>query len=149
MKTTIEASLFLRLDTDAALAPFLRHSVVTLLERSWGLTGPTKEFGLMATELYANVVTHAAWATSKVPVFLCRLGGGVVFCVRDGDPRLPCLPTQRDETAESGRGLALLAAYTDEYGGQWGCRPMSAGKITWLWWPFVTAETQAERLVPA
>lgn len=78
---------------------------------------------LLISELVTNAVQHARGGRIMVSV---RAGGGVVAGVQDEDPTLP-LVRDAEPWESCGRGLALVAALSDD----WGYYPAEAGK--WVW----------------
>lgn len=71
---------------------------------------------LMMHELMANVVLHARARTMRVTVVLLDAVGVLMGVVQDdgvGSVVLPDGSELRDESGESGRGLAVVAALAD------------------------------------
>lgn len=118
------------------------------------------------SELAANAVEHTdsgAGGTFTVAVGRPREGAAVVAVADDGGPGEPAVggspacPAQRepaeDETAprenpeeampESGRGLALVAAFSS----RWGCRRTGRGHLVWAeaTWPVPVGGTGGGR----
>jgi len=79
---------------------------------------------LACTELVTNAVLHA----HTVIEVTVEVAGAVRVCVRDGSRALPRRGS-RDSDATTGRGLALVAALTDQYGV---ADAGPAGKTVWF-----------------
>ncbi|MFD7293169.1 ATP-binding protein [Streptomyces sp. NPDC059897] len=82
----------------------------------WGLPGLADDAGLALTELVANVVRHVP--ERRCTVRMMRTDGdGVRVEVADAHPGVP-VPQDltRGELAESGRGLAMVAALVTRWG---------------------------------
>ncbi|WP_425834505.1 ATP-binding protein [Streptomyces fractus] len=94
----------------------------------WGMPGLADDAELALTELIANVVRHVPGRSCTVR--MTRADAGVRVEVADAHPALP-EPRERRECAESGRGLAIVAAVVD----RWGVVPHRAphsGKTVWF-----------------
>jgi anti-sigma regulatory factor (Ser/Thr protein kinase) len=96
----------------------------------WSLTALAEQVEQVVSELVANAVAAAGAAGPVQPVRLWLLtdGSQVLVLVWDASPGLPAR-AEPDDEAESGRGLFLVEAYSQE----WGSYPTrhSAGKIVW------------------
>lgn len=92
----------------------------------WGLHDVIDAAQLCVSELVANVINHVGVGTPGT-LAVSMNGTRVRIEVHDPDPR--CLPVLLDpsDTAESGRGLALLSAVSD----RWGVQPYGDHKVTW------------------
>lgn len=98
---------------------FLREAAI-----GWQLPGDVIDDALVVvSEMTANAVTHA-----RTPVVLSLIYDGHTLLITTADGA-PAVPTPRDapETAEDGRGLALIAALATSHGVQ--LTPL--GKVTW------------------
>lgn len=108
--------------------------IISAQLRYWHLDPLIDQAALGVTELLTNVHRHAQpdkSCTVDIELLLDRL----TVSVHDHDPRLPTV-NQADSLATSGRGLALIAAFSES----WGVRPIgSAGKAVWFTLP--TAST--------
>ncbi|MER5440608.1 ATP-binding protein [Streptomyces sp. NPDC002790] len=94
----------------------------------WELGELADDAELALTELIANVVRHVPGRSCTVRMM--RADAGVRVEVADAHPVLP-EPRDRRECAESGRGLAIVAAVVD----RWGVVPHRAprgGKTVWF-----------------
>ncbi|MGB9184934.1 MAG: MEDS domain-containing protein [Solirubrobacteraceae bacterium] len=100
-----------------------RHFVADALGR-WGYAdGLVDDAKLLVTELATNAVVHARSTFSVV----ARTGGpGVRVSVHDASPVEPTL-RDGDPTAQSGRGLQLVAALS----ASWGVDVTAEGKTVW------------------
>jgi anti-sigma regulatory factor (Ser/Thr protein kinase) len=78
----------------------------------------------LTNEVVANAIRHG-----RPPIELSVVGDGelVVIAVTDSGPGLPVL-RETDRTAESGRGLIILEAFSDD----WGVAPLAQGKQVWF-----------------
>lgn len=101
----------------------------------WGLDDQVETATLLASELVANAVVHAATPfVVEVSVDLDR--AELVVAVTDFDTRassiaamrLRRLPDEPDLDAESGRGLLIVARMADG----WHVDPTPAGKTVWF-----------------
>ncbi|MEU5401711.1 ATP-binding protein [Streptomyces sp. NPDC005963] len=94
---------------------------------AWGLEGAADAAQLVVSELVANAFVHASGPRIRVTV--TRQGPtSVRVAVVDESQALPRNRSVGDQ-AESGRGLALVAAHC---GGQWGVELLDqGGKAVW------------------
>ncbi|WP_269854791.1 ATP-binding protein [Streptomyces sp. RPT161] len=120
-----------------------RHFTYTTLRR-WELCELVDNVALVASELVTNALRHGvgtdtgphptAAQTSPPPVVrlgLARWTSRVVVSVRDPSSQGP-VPRAPDFTAESGRGLHLIASCCET----WGWHPLTgAGKVVWALFP--------------
>ncbi len=92
----------------------------------WGLPDVVEAAQICVSELVANVITHVGLGT---PTTMSVDMNGTFLRIAVSDPDCRALPTllSAATTAESGRGLALVAAVTD----RWGVIPTERGKTTW------------------
>jgi anti-sigma regulatory factor (Ser/Thr protein kinase) len=79
---------------------------------------------ILTNEVVANAIKHG-----RPPIALTVMGDDelVVIAVTDGGPGLPAI-RRVDRTAESGRGLVILDAFSDD----WGVAPLPEGKQVWF-----------------
>ena len=96
----------------------------------WALTPLSAQAEQVVSELTTNAVTAARAMPQVPPVRLWLLTDKtrVLILVWDASPQPPAL-TQADEYAESGRGLLLVAMFSD----RWGTypTPQLGGKVVW------------------
>ena len=118
---TIEAHTRLR-PAPTSAREARRFARSTLLE--WGLTAAADVVELLVSELVTNSVLHAR---SEVEVRLRATESTLRVDVVDGSPRQPVLRT-RDDKAMTGRGLALVAELSTE----WGVDETPDGKSVWF-----------------
>jgi anti-sigma regulatory factor (Ser/Thr protein kinase) len=99
------------------------HAVNVL--REWGLKEFTDVTEVVVSELVSNAVqaTQAcAWTTRRPPIRLWLHGRsahddtGVLVLVWDGAPGCPAPLREAGPDEESGRGLAIVAALSDDWG---------------------------------
>ncbi|MCX4993378.1 ATP-binding protein [Streptomyces sp. NBC_00568] len=94
--------------------------------RYCGLEAMTDDVTLIVSELLTNALLHSG--TTEISLTLAVCDGFLRITVRDG--MAGCAePGEADESAESGRGLALVDHLVEENGGAWGTR--DAGAVTW------------------
>lgn len=105
----------------AAPAEARRFVVGTL--RHWGRPDLVDSAALVVSELATNVVLHAR---SRFSVTVAAVPPIVRISVQDGSPDLP---TRRAPAAtdRSGRGLALVAGISSNWGARW----VAGGKVIW------------------
>ncbi|NJQ01871.1 ATP-binding protein [Streptomyces zingiberis] len=116
-----------RLDflAEPAEVPALRR-LIRLQLAAWGLPERADIGELCVSELVSNVIKHVGPGTPTT-LAVAMTGGRLRIAVRDpADGALPVLADANNE-AESGRGLALVAALVD----RWGVEPDPSGKTTW------------------
>ncbi|MFJ4693206.1 ATP-binding protein [Streptomyces sp. NPDC088766] len=107
--------------------------IVSAQLRYWRLDPLIDRAALGVTELLTNVHLHARpdkTCTVEMELLLDRL----TVSVRDRDPRLPVVDDLEvaDSFATCGRGLAMVAAVSEE----WGARPDGdSGKVVWFTLP--------------
>lgn len=96
----------------------------------WGLTGLSENAELLVTELMTNAVAASRSAQQISPVRLWLLAdrARVLILVWDASPRPPA-PVNTSQDAESGRGLMLVEAISDQWG--WYYPPETGGKAVW------------------
>jgi anti-sigma regulatory factor (Ser/Thr protein kinase) len=96
----------------------------------WALTPLSEPVEQVVSELVTNSVTAARTMPQTPPVRLWLLTDKrqVLILVWDACPQLPVL-TQADEYAESGRGLFLVAMFSDRWGAY--PTPQTGGKVVW------------------
>ncbi|GAA0604153.1 hypothetical protein GCM10009547_02420 [Sporichthya brevicatena] len=114
----------LLLSADLASVTHGRHFVRdTLLE--WDLARLVEDAELGVSELIANAVRHARTDVTLSIAAADR----VTISIADGEPMLhrPFVPGG-DEIPESGRGLKIVAAVSDD----WGIEARSGGKAVWF-----------------
>jgi len=89
----------------------------------WRMEGAAPAVELLVSELVTNAVRHA---TRPIRLRLVRTSG--LLCeVSDGDTAMPRI-REPDESAESGRGLQLVAALSL----RWGACRAPGGKVVWF-----------------
>ena len=101
--------------------------------RRWGVAERGQDVAMVVSELLTNALRHALPAPGDIlPRRPIRLGllqpGPCVLCaVGDPSSAVP-VPRPAGPHAETGRGLHLICALSD----QWGCTtPSNAGKVVW------------------
>ncbi len=102
----------------------------------WGVVERSDDIGIVVSELLTNALRHA-WPGpgQRAPAGLIRLGlaqprRGVLCAVADPSPRIP-VPAEPGWLAETGRGLQLVGALSDEWGYTVSTTPGQAGKVVW------------------
>nr|WP_119590569.1 PAS domain S-box protein [Streptomyces scabiei] len=91
---------------------------------SWEVAEPADHALLLLSETLTNAVQHAE---GPVGLRVCRTATDLTVEVSDSSPQLP-QPRLAAEDEESGRGLHLVRALSDN----WGVRPTDDGKTTWF-----------------
>jgi hypothetical protein len=89
----------------------------------WGHANVVPDAAVVVTELATNALLHA---NSGFAVELSRQGESLRITVRDA-ARPPPAPRTAAPTAESGRGLGLVAAIAH----RWGHQSLAGGKLVW------------------
>jgi hypothetical protein len=108
----------------------------------WGLGGIARTVELVVSELTTNAVRTSASAAARPPggkagwltprwvaLFLASDRHRVLVHVWDGDPAQPQLAGVA-ENAESGRGLLLVEALSEDWGWH---RPAGSNQGKWVW----------------
>jgi len=106
-----------------ALAPRAARRFVVDTLQQWGRAELIDDASLVVSELATNAVLHAQ-SEFKVAMTLCD--GGVRVAVSDAS-QAPPIHYAASAFATSGRGVALVAALSDE----WGSALTPAGKTVW------------------
>ena len=97
----------------------------------WALTPLSAQAEQVVSDSLTTDAVAAARATPQIPpvrLWLLADKTRVLILVWDASPQPPAL-TQADEYAESGRGLFLVAMFSD----RWGTypTPLTGGKVVW------------------
>jgi anti-sigma regulatory factor (Ser/Thr protein kinase) len=92
--------------------------------RAWRLDHVRDVAQLVITELVSNVVRHAG---TEMEISLTAHPGALRLAVHDREPAPPEPAASSDTTAETGRGLLVVAALTSD----WGATPTDDGKVVW------------------
>ena len=102
----------------------------------WGMAERSEDIGIVVSELLTNALCHALPGSGQdrpgwpVQLGLLQPGSCVLCAVADPSPSAPA-PGTPDYFAETGRGLQIVGALSDE----WGCitctAPKSKGKVVW------------------
>ena len=88
---------------------------------------------LLASELVTNAILHAH---TPVELGVCVDGGRVLVCVADRMPNSePLTPRDHSRDRPGGRGLALVADLSDD----WGTTSFTGGKTVWFTMPLTTS----------
>lgn len=112
---------------------------------SWGLEDLADDMALIVSELVTNAVQHGE---GPIVMVLQQRDDTVLVEVADACPRLP-VPRQQSAGDESGRGLSLVEAFSDE----WGVRERKRHPGKWVWcsrslMPAATAHTDQPARTP-
>ena len=120
---------FLELGALVSAVPCARLHARHVL-REWGLARLGDSTELLVAELVTNAVqaSRAAVQASSVRLWLLSGSGQFLILVWDANPDCPARITASDE-AESGRGLMLVEAISDQWG--WSPRKDGNGKFVW------------------
>jgi anti-sigma regulatory factor (Ser/Thr protein kinase) len=113
----------IRLPPEPASAPASRRFVEQTLT---GILRPTSIdiVVLLTDELVTNAVVHAG---TPIDVLVRELHGSVQIEVFDAGKQIPVV-AERTSLSESGRGLAIVAALSAD----WGVNPGPDGKTVWF-----------------
>jgi anti-sigma regulatory factor (Ser/Thr protein kinase) len=111
-------------------APGCGRAWTSQILREWQLTHLTDSAQLITSELLANASLHGR-QLDRPAIRLTLLSDRqqLLILVRDDDPGVPA-PRHAGDDDESGRGLMLVQAISD----QWGWCPLAdgtAGKLVW------------------
>ena len=117
---------------DANLIRAARDFTISTLQR-WGVAERREDVAVVVSELLTNALLHALPAAGHAhTAWPIRLGllqpeRGVMCAVADPSRVAPVLQ-QPEHLGETGRGLHVIAALSD----QWGCTiPTDMGKVMW------------------
>ena len=117
---------------DASRIRAARDFTVSTLQR-WGVAERREDVAVVVSELLTNALLHALPAAGHartgwpVRLGLLQPGRGVMCAVADPSRVAPVLQ-QPEHLGETGRGLHVIAALSD----QWGCTiPTDMGKVMW------------------
>jgi Histidine kinase-like ATPase domain len=109
-----------------------RDFTIAILHR-WGMAERSQDIAIVVSELLTNALRHALPAPGdtrrRPPIRLGLLQPGpcVLCAVADPSKAAPA-PRRPGSLAESGRGLHIICALSD----QWGCTtPSETGKVVW------------------
>jgi hypothetical protein len=117
---------------DASRIGAARDFTISTLQR-WGVAERREDVAVVVSELLTNALLHALPAAGHartgwpVRLGLLQPGRGVMCAVADPSRVEPVLQ-QPEHLGETGRGLHVIAALSD----QWGCTvPTEMGKVMW------------------
>jgi anti-sigma regulatory factor (Ser/Thr protein kinase) len=117
---------------DASLIRAAREFTVSTLQR-WGMAERREDVAVVVSELLTNALLHALPAAGlartgwPIRLGLLQPGRGVMCAVADPSRVEPVLQ-QPEHLGETGRGLHVIAALSD----QWGYTiPTDGGKVMW------------------
>jgi anti-sigma regulatory factor (Ser/Thr protein kinase) len=117
---------------DASRIRAARDFTISTLQR-WGVAERREDVAVVVSELLTNALRHALPAVGHartgwpVRLGLLQPGHGVMCAVADPS-RTPPVLQQPGQLGETGRGLHVIAALSD----QWGCTiPTDMGKVMW------------------
>jgi hypothetical protein len=108
-------------------APTQARRILTATLDVWGLGHMLDAAGVVLQELVTNAIRHAGGR--QIGLTLWRRMTLIHISVRDCSRALPCMITTGPfpTTAEGGRGMQLVAAYTF----RWGAELLPGGKRVW------------------
>lgn len=110
--------------TPGPAAPAQARRFVRDVLRQWNQTPVADVVTLLTSELVTNAILHAG---SEVDISLCATDGIIRVEVADASPRIP-EPAGYRVDAQTGRGLAVVAAQAHD----WGTQRTRNGKIVWF-----------------
>jgi anti-sigma regulatory factor (Ser/Thr protein kinase) len=105
-----------------------RDFTLATLQR-WGTAERSQDIAIVVSELLTNALRHAVPASGEprpIRFGLLQPGSCVLCAVADPSRAAPVLQT-RGSFAETGRGLQIICALSD----QWGFAPSDPGKVVW------------------
>ncbi|WP_331762295.1 ATP-binding protein (plasmid) [Streptomyces sp. NBC_01527] len=111
-------------ERDARRVSAMRRLAKARLEYC-GLAALADDVELIVSELITNAIEHSH---GTITMTLGLNNGLLSLEVKDGSGRRPQIQRPAED-AESGRGLILVQAITEQRGGSWGCGP--DGTNTW------------------
>jgi len=120
------------LGADAGSVRAAREFTLATLHR-WGTADRSQDVAIVVSELLTNALRHALPGTDDArPRRPIRLGlvqpGPFVLCAVADPSQAAPVPQPRGSLAESGRGLHIIRALSD----QWGyTAPSDTGKVVW------------------
>ena len=124
----------LKLDPVPASVGVARRFVRDLLDSHGDVDEDTLDtLLLLASELVTNAILHAH---TPVELGVCVDGGRALVCVADRMPNSePLTPRDHSRDRPGGRGLALVADLSDD----WGTTSFTGGKTVWFTMPLITS----------
>ena len=111
-----------------------RDFTIATLQR-WGTADRSQDIAIVVSELLTNALRHAvpgsgdsrpSRLTRPIRLGLLQPGSCVLCAVADPSRAAP-VPQTRGSFAETGRGLQIICALSD----QWGFAPSDPGKVVW------------------
>jgi anti-sigma regulatory factor (Ser/Thr protein kinase) len=128
------------LDADTGSVRAARDFTIATLHR-WGTAERSQDIAIVVSELLTNALRHARPGSGDTPPWppirfgLLHPGPCVLCAVADPSTAAPA-PQTRGPLAETGRGLHIICALSD----QWGYTPSDTGKVVWaMFYPRLTA----------
>ena len=130
------------LGTDILAPRTARRFVVDVLRR-WDMPDVRDDVELVVCELVANAINHGLRNTAHLtPIRLLMFGvSRSLLCMVLDPSSEPPRPRSLDRTAETGRGLQVVAGISE----RWGWSPLPTGKAVWA---SFTAPPPPESAVP-
>jgi anti-sigma regulatory factor (Ser/Thr protein kinase) len=119
------------LGADAGSVRAARDFTIATVRR-WGTAERSQDIAIVVSELLTNALRHARPGSGDVPsrrpirLGLLQPGPCLLCAVADPSAAAP-VPQARGSLAETGRGLHIVGALSD----QWGYRPSDPGKVVW------------------
>jgi anti-sigma regulatory factor (Ser/Thr protein kinase) len=120
------------LGAEAGSVHAAREFTVATLHR-WGVAERSQDIAIVVSELLTNALRHALPGSGNLQLRRAiRLGllqpGPFVLCAVADPSKAAPVPQPRGSLAESGRGLQIIRALSD----QWGyTAPSDTGKVVW------------------
>ncbi len=134
------------LGADAGSVRAARDFAIATLHR-WGTAERSQDIAIVVSELLTNALRHALPGPGDtrrsgdtrprrpIQLGLLQPGPCVLCAVADPSTAAPA-PQARGSLAETGRGLHIVCALSD----QWGYTPSDTGKVVWaMFYPRLTA----------
>ncbi len=132
------------LGADAGSVRAARDFTIATLHR-WGTAERSQDIAIVVSELLTNALRHALPGSADTglrrPIRLGLLQpGACVLCAVTDPAKAAPVPRTPDPLAETGRGLHIICALSD----QWGyTTPSDTGKVVWaMFYPRLTAHAR-------
>jgi anti-sigma regulatory factor (Ser/Thr protein kinase) len=117
---------------DARHVHLARDFTITTVRR-WGMAERCEDIAVVVSELLTNALRHALPGSGGIGGVPIRLGllqpGHCVVCAVADPSRAVPVPREPEFFGETGRGLHVIAALSDQWG--YCTTPRETGKVSW------------------